>query len=107
MSSVDNPYRSWGITAADAPADERTSFIRQTYLHLGGAVLAFVALEAVLLQSAGRRRARHCVLGTSFGWLLVLGGFMLVSYVASSWANSPRVSARNTWGWDCTWSPRP
>ena len=32
--------------------DERVDFIRKTYLHLGGAVLAFCAIEAALLQTA-------------------------------------------------------
>ncbi len=88
MSYADNPYRSWGTVAADAPVSERTRFIRQTYLHLGGAVLAFIALEAVLLNLPGVGEAVSMVLGNRFGWLLVLGGFMGVSYVASNWANS-------------------
>ena len=44
----DNPYRTWGTIAAQAVTSERTRFIRLTYLHLGGAVLAFMAIEAVL-----------------------------------------------------------
>jgi FtsH-binding integral membrane protein len=88
MSIADNPYRSWGLTAADAPVSERTTFIRQTYLHLAGAVLAFVALEAVLLQIPGIGELCASLFGNRWGWLLVLGGFVAVSYVANSWANS-------------------
>lgn len=86
MSYAENPYASWGITAADAPANERAGFIRQTYLHLGGAVLAFIALEAVLLQLPGIGDVVMRISGSRWGWLLVLGAFVGVSYVANSWA---------------------
>jgi len=88
MSSADNPYRSWGLTAAEADTNERASFIRLTYIHLAGAVLAFMALEAFLLSLPGVGDAVSMVLGNRWGWLLVLGGFMGVSYIATAWANS-------------------
>ncbi|HEX3725491.1 MAG TPA: Bax inhibitor-1 family protein [Pirellulales bacterium] len=88
MSHADNPYRSWGLVAADAETSERGAFIRQTYLHLAGAVLAFIGLEYVLLHTPGVGDAVAMVLGNRFGWLLVLGGFIGVSYVANSWASS-------------------
>jgi FtsH-binding integral membrane protein len=88
MSNAANPYRTWGTLAADAEVDERAQFIRLTYLHLGGAVLAFMALEALLLSLPGVGEIVMSVMGSRWGWLLVLGGFMGVSYVASSWANS-------------------
>jgi hypothetical protein len=86
MSYADNPYASWGMTAAEAPTNERAGFIRQTYLHLGGAVLAFVALEAMLLQLPGIENVVMLISGSRWGWLLVLGAFVAVSYVANSWA---------------------
>jgi FtsH-binding integral membrane protein len=89
MSYADNPYRSWGMIAAEAETSERTQFIRRTYLHLGGAVMAFVALEAVLLNIPGVDEFTMSLLAYSrWGWLLVLGGFVAVSYIANSWANS-------------------
>ncbi|MGD9724186.1 MAG: Bax inhibitor-1 family protein [Pirellulales bacterium] len=88
MSYADNPYRSWGMIAADAPTNERAGFIRQTYLHLGGAVLAFVALEAALLQLPGIDEVVVRLSASRWGWLLVLGAFMGVSYIANSWAMS-------------------
>ncbi len=60
-----------------------------TYLHLGGAVLAFIGTRSVPAQHARHRRpgdARSC--GTRFGWLVVLGAFIGVSYVANYWASS-------------------
>lgn len=88
MSNASNPYSTWGTIAADADTNERAQFIRQTYLHLGGAVLVFVALEAFLLSLPGIGNIVAMVAGSQFGWLLVLGGFFGVSILANSWANS-------------------
>ena len=35
-----------GALVANASESERAGFIRRTYLHLGGAILAFVLVEA-------------------------------------------------------------
>lgn len=73
--------------AAVAPASERVAFIRRTYLHLAGAVAAFVAIEAALLASPLRDTLLNLMLGNGrLGWLIVLGGFMAVSWLANSWA---------------------
>ncbi len=77
-----------GMIAAEAPASERVAFIRKTYLHLGGAVLAFIALEAVLLNSPLARPIVQTMLGGRMSWLMVLGAFMLVGWVAERWAQS-------------------
>jgi FtsH-binding integral membrane protein len=77
-----------GMIAAEAPASERAAFIRKTYLHLGGAVLAFIALEAMLLNSPLARPIVQTMLGGRMSWLIVLGAFMLVGWVAERWAQS-------------------
>jgi uncharacterized protein len=41
----------YGETAATAPVSERVQFIRRTYLHVFGAVLALIGIEAALLSS--------------------------------------------------------
>ena len=41
----------YALPAIQAPADARALFIRRTYGHLAGAILAFIGLEVVLLQS--------------------------------------------------------
>jgi FtsH-binding integral membrane protein len=74
--------------AAEAPAALRADFIRKTYLHLGGAVAAFVALEAVLLSSPIGPAITQSLLGSRFGWAIMLGAFMLVGHVAQRWAAS-------------------
>jgi FtsH-binding integral membrane protein len=88
MNEATNPYRTWGTMAADAGVNERAQFIRQTYLHLAGAIGAFIAIEAALLSLPGIGEIVAIIAGSRFGWLAVLGGFMLVSYIANSWANS-------------------
>jgi FtsH-binding integral membrane protein len=77
--------------ASQAGASERVAFIRRTYAHLAGAILAFVAIEAVLFNYAPTAVVENIVglmLGSRWSWLLVLGAFMLVSWVATSWAQS-------------------
>ncbi|MBX3418239.1 MAG: US12 family protein [Pirellulaceae bacterium] len=90
MSS--NPYASphtYSI-AASAAVDERITFIRNTYLHLAAAVGAFVLLQMVMFTFFEPQLAAFVgwVFGTRFSWLLVLGAFMGVSWLADSWAHS-------------------
>lgn len=76
-------------SAAEALPEERARFIRKTYLHLAAAILAFVALETFLFASGAAYTIMSTLrLGGSMSWLLVLGAFMGVSWLASSWANS-------------------
>jgi FtsH-binding integral membrane protein len=72
--------------AAWAAADERAGFIAKTYLHLVGAILAFVALEAVLLNLSGIEELVKLMIGSRFSWLVVLGLFIAVSWTANNWA---------------------
>ena len=88
MSYANESYRPFDVFAAQAAADERSAFITKTYLHLAGAIAMFVALEAVLLSLPGIENLVGLMIGSRFGWLIVLGLFMLVSYVAESWARS-------------------
>lgn len=96
MSST-NPYQydpgaqGHGDNVAAAFADEsaRATFIRQTYTHLAGAILAFVGLEAVLFSVLDKQAMMAIVSRMGgMGWLLVLGAFMVVSWVARMWADS-------------------
>jgi len=73
--------------AVHASENERSEFIRQTYAHLGGAVLACTALCFVLVQTIGESMARFAF-GGALNWLLMLGGFMFVGHIANKWAQS-------------------
>ena len=77
-----------GDFAALAAADERSSFITKTYLHLAGAIALFAGLEAVILNSGIAESMMGFLAISRFGWLIMLGAFMLVSTVASNWAVS-------------------
>ena len=77
-----------GMSVAEAPASERVAFLRKTYLHLGGAVLAFIALEAALISSPLAQPLVRTMLGGRMSWLIVLGAFMVVGWVADRWARS-------------------
>ncbi len=89
MNYAENPYQSpTNMFAAQASADQRSEFITKTYLHLAGAIGLFVILEAILLSLPGVEDLVKLMIGTRYGWLVVLGLFMLVSHVAENWAQS-------------------
>jgi hypothetical protein len=66
---------------------ERVDFLHRTYQHLGGAVIAFILVESLLLQIPGVESVIRLMSGR-FSWMVVLGLFMGVSYVAERWARS-------------------
>jgi len=74
--------------AADAAADERASFISKTYIHLAGAIGVFVLLEAILLSLPFTPKLVESMIGGRYSWLIILGAFMFVSWLADSWARS-------------------
>lgn len=78
----ENPF-----VVAEAAPSERAQFIRRTYLHLAGAILAFVVLEAILLRTPGIENLINLMVG-GMGWLIVLGAFMGVSWLADKLARS-------------------
>lgn len=99
MSYSSNPYAAPRYTfAAQAEAGERADFIAKTYAHLAGAIAAFVALEALLLSLPGIENLVGMMIGGRFSWLVVLGLFMGVSWVANSWALSAVSPAKQYWG---------
>jgi len=75
--------QAWG----GAPqVDTRDRFLVRTYNTLFGAIVLFAAIEAGLFLSGLAAPIAGAMLGTS--WLLVLGGFMVVSWLASHAARS-------------------
>ncbi len=78
---------TYAIPAAQASADVRQQFIRRTYLHLAAAVLAFIAVEALLLRWSGAGSLIGLMTG-GYAWLITLAAFMGVSTLAERWARS-------------------
>lgn len=74
--------------AAHARSEERSLFIRRVYGHLAGAILAFMAIETLLLNIPGIEQIVWPMLRGRLSWLVVLGAFMLVGWIAQSWAQS-------------------
>jgi FtsH-binding integral membrane protein len=64
----------------------RAQFLTRTYYHLFGAVLGFTAIEVALFQSGYASTIAGALLGVN--WLLVLGGFVVVSWLASRVAHT-------------------
>ncbi|HEX8373503.1 MAG TPA: Bax inhibitor-1 family protein [Chthoniobacterales bacterium] len=85
MSSYINPYNT---TVAEFPEVERAAFIRKTYAHLAGALALFVGLETVLINMGLGVKAMQLIGEHRYSWLMILAGFMLVSWVAEKWASS-------------------
>ncbi|MBI4814929.1 MAG: Bax inhibitor-1 family protein [Deltaproteobacteria bacterium] len=74
---------------AEASPQTQTEFIHKTYQHLGMAILGFMTIEAALFQIPGIEEfVRSMVFSTPVGWLLVLGGYMVVSWLAERWAQN-------------------
>lgn len=81
--------RGDGFTAAQASVDDRAGFIVRTYLHLVGAIFAFVFLEAGLFLSGIAQRVSETIFMTGrMGWIVVLLAFIGVSWLADRWARS-------------------
>jgi FtsH-binding integral membrane protein len=74
--------------AARAETADRVSFIRRTYAHLGGAILAFMGLEALLVYLFPPEQIWGWLSFSPFSWLLVLGAFLVAGWVAQTWARS-------------------
>jgi len=72
--------------AIDAARDARAGFIRRTYLHLFGAILAFMGLEALFFGIESLKNSLIELIGTNF-WIAAIA-FFAVSWVARWWAHS-------------------
>jgi len=66
---------------SQAAIDARAKFIVRTYNHLFISLIAFAAIEFGLFLSGAAEVLARAMLGTS--WLLVMGAFLIVSWLAS------------------------
>src|SRR5260370_1491521 len=75
--------------AARAQPDARAMFIRRTYGHLAGAILAFAALETVLVNLPNAKELVGGMIGSRAPWGIVLLAYMLLGWVADAWPRPP------------------
>jgi FtsH-binding integral membrane protein len=68
--------------------DARAVFLGRTYGHLFGAALLFVLLEAWLFESGLAEAIARPLLRVN--WLLVLGAYMILAWIASHFAHTLR-----------------
>lgn len=76
------------VPVAELQADARARFISRTYLHLLFAIIGFAAIEIVLFQTGLAVKIAEAMMSVS--WLLVLGGFIVVGWLASRTAHRAR-----------------
>ena len=93
--STESMRRYQDYAAIEAAPADRASFIKQTYLHLGGSILACAGLCSVLLSSDfGKKLAVSMLQGS---WMLVLVLFMVAGFVANKSLNRLHPPSSNTW----------
>lgn len=83
MSAAPVSYRP----VADLDDVARGEFIIRVYQHLVVAVGAFIVFEALLINLGVAEAMWDFIAGNSGAWLLVLGGFMVVNWLATSAAH--------------------
>ena len=76
------------IPVAGLDVGTRATFIMRTYRHLLGAIVFFVLIEMFLFTSGIAYGIAQAL--QSVSWLLVLGGFMVVGWLASRTAMNTR-----------------
>ena len=74
-------------TVAYATNIAQAEFYRKTYSHVALALLAFIVVEALLLNTVPASFI-YSMVSKPFVWLFVLGGFWLGSVLAQKWAFS-------------------
>jgi uncharacterized protein len=84
MQDSESYYQTSAVAGMDAQA--RGTFVSRTYAHLFGAVMSFILIEVFLFKTGLALILARAMLGVS--WLLVLGGFVVVSWLASRVAHT-------------------
>lgn len=87
MNQYNNPdYLSAPVSSLEA--DARGTFITRTYLHLFGAIGVFTLIEVFLFKSGFAEAFTVFLASMPMSWLLVLGGFVGASWLATRVAHT-------------------
>jgi hypothetical protein len=84
MIQRDSTYSYGAVSELDL--NRRALFVSRTYAHLTGAIFGFALLEILLFKSGLAESIARSL--TSVSWLVVLGGFMVVGWLASRTAHA-------------------
>jgi hypothetical protein len=79
---------------ADLDVDSRIAFLGRVYQHLIAAVVAFVLFETLLFMTGVAEGIYDWLAGSGGTWLVILGGFMVVNWLATSAAHDLENPAR-------------
>lgn len=82
---------SRNVVVSELDQQSRGTFVSRTYGHLFGAVTAFTLIEVFFFRTGLAETISNALLGVS--WLFVLGGFMVVSWLASRTAHLAQAKA--------------
>jgi uncharacterized protein len=74
------------IAVAGLDTEARAQFIARTYMHLLGAVVLFILAEYIFFATGFAGAVLNVIANTS--WLLILGGFVGVSWLATRTAHN-------------------
>ncbi|MEM8715739.1 MAG: Bax inhibitor-1 family protein [Cyanobacteria bacterium P01_G01_bin.4] len=75
------------VSVIQSPPSAKAEFIRKTYTHLAGAVAAFVVLEWLFFQLGIAASLLQLVASSQYAWLAILGGFMVLGWIARGLAS--------------------
>jgi len=89
MSEMEDYYQP--TTVGEMDIDSRGRFVSRTYAHLFGAVCGFILIETFLFKTGLADRIAQALLGVS--WLAVMGGFVVISWLASRTAHVAKSKA--------------
>ena len=85
FSSMAN-FPSNNTAFPQSQVDSRSVFITRTYTHVVGGILGFILIEMGLFESGIARNVASFMMGLP--WLLILGAFMLVGWLATRTAQT-------------------
>ena len=87
--NLEPQYHTHGAPASGASVDARAAFLVKTYLHLVGAIFAFVFMEFALFAAGIPYLFMELLMRAgNLAWLAVMGAFIGVSFLANRWARS-------------------
>jgi uncharacterized protein len=85
---VTMPAPTFERPVAEQPENVRTEFMTRVYVKLMVGIAAFIGVEYLLFASGLAEIIAGIVFGTN--WLIILGGFMVVSWMATSLTRGAR-----------------